>query len=89
MTITNGSMWLASVTAPKAGVNDPEGEAIRGGFAQLGLREVQRVRAGRMFKVQLRSLTANAARSSARRHGRPVAGESGDRAVFGRYRTDH
>lgn len=62
MTITTGSKWLASVTVlPKTGVNDPEGEAILGGLAQLGYNEVSRVRAGRLFRVQLTAENAEAA----------------------------
>jgi phosphoribosylformylglycinamidine synthase len=67
VTITNGSKWLASVTVlPKTGVNDPEGEAILGGLAQLGYDEVSRVRAGRVFKVQLTAATADIALERAR-----------------------
>jgi phosphoribosylformylglycinamidine synthase len=67
VTITNGSKWLASVTVlPKTGVNDPEGEAILGGLAQLGYDEVSRVRAGRVFKVQLAAATADIALERAR-----------------------
>lgn len=57
MTPTTGRKWLAAVTVlPKTGVNDPEGEAILGGLGQLGYGEVIRVRAGRLFHLQL---TAN------------------------------
>ncbi len=38
---------------PKAGVNDPEGEAISGGLHALGYGEVQSVRAGRVFYLDL------------------------------------
>ena len=40
---------------PKAGVNDPEGEAIYGGLHSLGYGGVQRVRAGRVFYLEIRS----------------------------------
>lgn len=68
MTISNGPTWLASVTVlPKTGVNDPEGEAILGGLAQLGYGDVSRVRAGRIFRVQLVAEDANAALTRATR----------------------
>jgi phosphoribosylformylglycinamidine synthase len=38
---------------PKAGVNDPEGEAILGGLASLGFDEVEAVRAGRLYVLEL------------------------------------
>lgn len=67
MTITSGTKWLASVTVlPKTGVNDPEGEAILGGLAHLGYDEVSRVRAGRVFKVQLTAENADVALDRAR-----------------------
>ncbi len=62
MTISSGQLWLASVTVlPKTGVNDPEGEAILGGLSQLGYGEVSRVRAGRIFRIQLTADDANTA----------------------------
>lgn len=50
---------------PKAGVNDPEGEAIRGGLQSLGYGGVQRVRAGKHYRLQIVAPTADAARASA------------------------
>ncbi|MEZ4496818.1 MAG: phosphoribosylformylglycinamidine synthase subunit PurS [Thermomicrobiales bacterium] len=68
MTITNGQQWLASVTVlPKTGVNDPEGEAILGGLGQLGYDEVAKVRAGRIFRVQLTADSAETALARATR----------------------
>ncbi len=40
---------------PKAGVNDPEGEAIYGGLHSLGYGGVHRVRAGRVFYLEIHS----------------------------------
>ncbi len=43
--------WLAEiVVTPKAGVNDPEGETIRGGLRSLGF-DVDAVRAGRFIRL--------------------------------------
>ena len=68
MTITSDLKWLASVTVlPKTGVNDPEGEAILGGLAQLGYDEVSRVRAGRVFRLQLTAEDADSALARASR----------------------
>jgi phosphoribosylformylglycinamidine synthase len=65
--ITSGSKWLASVTVlPKTGVNDPEGEAILGGLGQLGYDQVSRVRAGRVFIVQMTAESESAAMEQAR-----------------------
>lgn len=38
---------------PKAGVNDPEGEAILGGLGMLGYSEVTRVRSGKLIRLQV------------------------------------
>lgn len=54
--------WRVSVTVvPKAGVNDPEGEAILGGLRGLGFANVERVRAGRFFVVDVPAADADAA----------------------------
>jgi phosphoribosylformylglycinamidine synthase PurS subunit len=50
---------------PKAGVNDPEGEAIRGGLQSLGYEGVQRVRAGKHYRLRIAATEADAARASA------------------------
>ncbi len=60
------STWDVDVIVmPKAGVNDPEGEAIRGGLKMLGYGSVSRVRAGRMIKLQLEATSADAASAMA------------------------
>ena len=50
---------------PKPGVNDPEGEAIRGGLQSLGYSGVSRVRAGKHYRLNLTAGDAESARSSA------------------------
>ncbi len=50
---------------PKAGVNDPEGEAIRGGLLSLGYEGVQSVRAGKHYRLRMLAPSAEAARSNA------------------------
>jgi len=50
---------------PKAGVNDPEGEAIRGGLHSLGYSGVERVRAGKHYRLRLDAPAADAARATA------------------------
>lgn len=48
------STWIAEVVVvPKIGVNDPQGEAIRGGLASLGYDQVGNVRSGRFFRLEL------------------------------------
>ena len=50
---------------PKAGVNDPEGEAIRGGLQSLGYEGVDRVRAGNHYRLRISASGADAARATA------------------------
>ena len=54
--------WLAEViVVPKAGVNDPQGEAIRGGLESLGYPMVRGVRAGKVIRVEVAADSADAA----------------------------
>lgn len=50
---------------PKAGVNDPEGEAIRGGLESLGYTGVERVRSGKHYRLRLSAPDADDARATA------------------------
>jgi phosphoribosylformylglycinamidine synthase len=50
---------------PKTGVNDPEGEAIRGGLQSLGYHGVDRVRAGKHYRLRIASPAAETARATA------------------------
>lgn len=50
---------------PKTGVNDPEGEAIKGGLQSLGYAGVERVRAGKHYRLRLNAPEADAARATA------------------------
>lgn len=59
--------WVAEVVVvPKAGVNDPEGEAIFGGLRQLGFGDVDRVTAGRRFEIAMRALDRESAERDVR-----------------------
>ena len=62
--VTGGlALWRARVTVlPKTGVNDPEGEAIRGGLAALGHDSVRRVLAGHHFELEVEASDLEAAR---------------------------
>jgi phosphoribosylformylglycinamidine synthase len=52
--VSTARRWTAEVVVvPKAGVNDPEGEAIRNGLRALGHAGVEQVRAGRFFRIEL------------------------------------
>jgi len=56
------STWDVDVIVmPKTGVNDPEGEAIRGGLKMLGYDSVAKVRAGRMIKLQIAATSSEEA----------------------------
>jgi phosphoribosylformylglycinamidine synthase PurS subunit len=47
-------LWDIDVEVmPKAGVNDPEGEAILGGLGMLGYSDVKRVRSGKLIRLQV------------------------------------
>lgn len=50
---------------PKAGVNDPEGEAILGGLGMLGYGEVSRVRSGKLIRLQVSAADEAAAAEQA------------------------
>lgn len=57
--------WVADVVVlPKAGVNDPEGEAIHGGLRSLGYADVRRVRSGRLIRLSVVAADAESARVS-------------------------
>jgi phosphoribosylformylglycinamidine synthase PurS subunit len=58
-------LWdIDVIVMPKAGVNDPEGEAILGGLGMLGYGDVRRVRSGKMIRLQVSA--PNEATASAR-----------------------
>ena len=42
-----------AIIMPKAGVNDPQGEAIRGGLNSLEFAGIQEVRAGKQIAITL------------------------------------
>lgn len=59
------STWVAEVVVmPKAGVNDPQGEAILGGLHDLGYRAVSRVRSGKQFRVEIDAESEDGARAA-------------------------
>jgi phosphoribosylformylglycinamidine synthase subunit PurS len=72
-TASNGTgnairQWIVEVVVvPKAGVNDPEGEAILGGLHSLGYASVQRAGSGRFFTLILAAPDADTARADAAR----------------------
>jgi phosphoribosylformylglycinamidine synthase PurS subunit len=66
MTNPNKQLWQVDVLVmPKFGVNDPEGEAIRGGLQSLGYTGVDRVRAGKHYRLRLAASEAEVARATA------------------------
>jgi phosphoribosylformylglycinamidine synthase subunit PurS len=67
-TETAAAAWQAEVIVlPKAGVNDPEGEAILGGLHALGYAGVDEVRAGRVLRLRLSAMDEEQARASVTR----------------------
>ncbi len=60
------AIWRVLVTVlPKAGVNDPEGEAIRGGLHGLGFDQVRGVWAGRLYMIEVAASSADEASAQA------------------------
>lgn len=58
--------WAVMVAVlPREGISDPEGKAITEAAGQLGFGQVERVRAGKTFVVELDASDADAARRSA------------------------
>lgn len=58
--------WQVDILVmPKEGVNDPEGEAIKGGLISLGYEGIDRVRSGKHYRIILRSESADTAREQA------------------------
>lgn len=52
---------------PKAGVLDPQGKAIAGALGRLGYQGVQEVRAGKLFRIDVETASADEAREAGRR----------------------
>jgi len=60
------SEWIAEViVVPKLGVNDPQGEAIRGGLGSLGYSQVGSVRSGRFFRLEFTAADEDEAHAQA------------------------
>jgi phosphoribosylformylglycinamidine synthase PurS subunit len=62
----SNQIWNVDVIVmPKAGVNDPEGEAILGGLKMLGYNDVQHVRSGKMIRLRIAAEEESDARARA------------------------
>lgn len=56
--------WLIEAEImPKRGVNDPQGDVIRGSLGSLGFAGVQQVRCGKVIRIQLTAPSAESART--------------------------
>ena len=51
--MTNQTWRVDLVVLPKDGVNDPQGEAVKGGLVKLGHGSVDRIRVGRHLQIDL------------------------------------
>lgn len=61
------SVWsVKAIIMPKEGVNDPQGEAIRGGLASLQFQGVRDVRAGKQIVLTIDAESEQEAVSSVR-----------------------
>lgn len=60
----NDTRWLVEAEImPKRGVNDPQGDAIRGGLDALGFTGVGQVRCGKVIRIQLSAPSSERARA--------------------------
>jgi phosphoribosylformylglycinamidine synthase len=65
---SGAKVWQAEVLVlPKAGVNDPEGEAILNGLHSLGHHAVGSVRAGRVLRLSVAASDEGSARDAVTR----------------------
>ncbi len=56
--------WLIEAEImPKRGVNDPQGDAIRGGLDALGFAGVEQVRCGKVIRIQVTAPSSERARA--------------------------
>jgi phosphoribosylformylglycinamidine synthase len=56
-------VWLIEAEImPKRGVNDPQGDAIRGALGALGFTGVEQVRCGKLIRVRVLAHSAEEAR---------------------------
>lgn len=56
--------WIVEVEVmPKRGVNDPQGDAVLGGLRQLGFAEADRVRVGKLIRLDIVATNEDEARS--------------------------
>ena len=65
--MTNAIWRVDLVVLPKDGVNDPQGEAVKGGLAKLGHGTVDRVRIGRHVQLDVRGSSEADARTQVER----------------------
>jgi phosphoribosylformylglycinamidine synthase PurS subunit len=60
--------WIVEVEVmPKRGVNDPQGDAVLGGLRQLGFAEAERVRVGKLIRLDIVAKNEDEARSMGQR----------------------
>ena len=52
--MTAATWRVELIVLPKDGVNDPQGEAVKGGLSKLGHGAVERVRVGRHLQIDVR-----------------------------------
>jgi len=64
--LADHQQWIAeAIVTPKPGVNDPQGEAIRGGLVSLGYSQVSEVRSGQFFRLGIAAEDAASAHAQA------------------------
>lgn len=64
---TSGKTWtIEAEIMPKQGVNDPQGEAVNTGLRQLGFDGIDRVRVGKIIRIDINAGNEDEARSTGR-----------------------
>jgi phosphoribosylformylglycinamidine synthase len=62
------AIWRVELKVlPRDGVNDPQGEAVKGGLAKLGHGAIERVRVGRHLQIDVRGSSETDVRAQVER----------------------
>ena len=66
--MTDRTHWIVEAEImPKRGVNDPQGDAVLSGLKLLGFDETERVRVGKLIRLDVTAIDASDAEARGRR----------------------
>lgn len=58
--VVSGPRWIIEAEImPKQGVNDPHGDAVMSGLKSLSFEDTQRVRVGKLIRIEVRADSEN------------------------------